>query len=51
MLMKKRNSPDGCDDEVPTVFQIHGEYISESKINYGSLAQLRSHKLSETDNS
>lgn len=51
-LMKKRNFPEVCDDEVPTVFQIHGEYISESKIvNYGSLAQLRSHKLNETDNS
>jgi hypothetical protein len=49
-LMKKRNFPEVCDDEVPTVFQIHGEYISESKINYGSLAHLRSHELYETDN-
>lgn len=35
--MKKRNFQ-VCDDEVPTVFQSRGEYISESKINYGSLA-------------
>lgn len=49
--MKKRNSPEVCDDELPTVFRIQDEYISESTINYGSLAQLRSHKLYETDNS
>lgn len=44
-LMKKRNSSDVRHDEVTTVFQVHGEYISESKINYDSLAQLRSHKV------